>query len=153
MKIIKDGKAYVQLKDLSFLISDSGFTIPKSVYVKSLYDVIHMTEHSKNKFFVFTDEDEIELIKKATCIADYDEIKGLSNEEFEELLSASSVELDHLREKKREAKKLMQFHSLSVAYKSEQYKITSCKEARAIKKVKLPKTNKNKLLDFTRKSR
>ena len=51
MKVFRDDKVYVQIKDLSILFKSGGVLIPQSVFKKALKKALDMTDETKEQFF------------------------------------------------------------------------------------------------------
>lgn len=82
MKLIKNGKMFVQKGDIQFL-TQTGYPIPAFMLLKLCKNGITII-NSMNKydFVEFANEDEIEFFKKVEVIPDYNEFVCSSDEEI-----------------------------------------------------------------------
>ena len=92
MKIIENGKIYVQKNDIA-LLNETDLAIPASIYVKVYGAGIVIIDNSNRFEFVeFTEKEEIEFFKSLDWIVDYNQVKNLSEEEIKELTSSTLKE-------------------------------------------------------------
>lgn len=85
MKIIVDGKAYVQLNDIMYLINGlDGVSIPASIFNTVFKDgkPIICTDENRYEFVEFTDKDAIKFFSDLEFSVDYLTLKDLSEEEI-----------------------------------------------------------------------
>lgn len=85
MKIITDREAYVQKNDIVQL-NTSNLEIPASIYLKIFGSGITIIDDSNRYEFVkFEEAYEIEFLKSINWIINYDDVKGLSDDEIMEM--------------------------------------------------------------------
>lgn len=85
MKIIVDGKAYVQLNDIMYLINGlDGVSIPASIFNTVFKDgkPVLCTDENRYEFVEFTDKDAIKFFAELEFSVDYLAFKDLSEEEI-----------------------------------------------------------------------
>lgn len=85
MKIIVDGKAYVQLNDIMYLINGlDGVSIPASIFNTVFKDgkPVVCTDENRYEFVEFTDKDAIKFFVDLDFSVDYLALKDLSEEEM-----------------------------------------------------------------------
>lgn len=119
MKIVTDNAAYLQKYFLDVLINATLVT-GEGVPV-SLFDVVNKRVFKKSEekdFIKFTKKDEIEFLKNADWIIDYNEYIDKSVEEIEELISNVDLEGNELNE---------YYASLSEEKRAEEYGLLSIK--------------------------
>ena len=134
MKVFRDDKAYVQLKDLDFLFRYSGSCIPQSIYKKALRYVYNMDEENLDDFIEFSEPEEVEFFKKDTYIIDLDEAIQLSSEEYSDSILSLQEGINKVVEKSKKPHKLLELARLKRIYRTNQHKIMSMKESRVFKK-------------------
>ena len=154
MKVFKDNKVYVQLKDLKYMFENGGIAIPQSIYKKALKRSLDMTASDKNEFIMFDDISDVEFFKTVPFIIDLDEVKNMTDEEYNNFMLSSQTKLIVYKTKAESAKKFFELLNLRNKYKNECHKIIDVKEARRIKtsKIKLNKTKKRRLFNFGRRN-
>ena len=154
MKVFKDNKVYVQLKDLKYMFENGGIAIPQSIYKKALKRSLDMTASDKNEFIMFDDISDVEFFKTVPFIIDLDEVKNMTDEEYNNFMLSSQTKLIVYKTKAESTKKYFELLNLRNKYKNECHKIIDVKEARRIKpsKIKLNKTKKRRLFNFGRRN-
>ncbi len=97
MKLFRDNKVYVQLKDLSKL-TKVNYPIPANLYKKFLDSLDEgKYDWDKQKEFVsFDKEDEINTIRDFDWIIDFDEVKGYTLDDFQRLANAANNEANDI---------------------------------------------------------
>ena len=97
MKIFKDNKVYVQLKDLAKL-NKVNELIPANLY-KTFLDKLDEGNYDREKaksFVSFEKENEVETIRNFDWIVDYDEVKDYSLDEFQLMANRANNEANEL---------------------------------------------------------
>lgn len=113
MKIITEGKAYVQLVDLAQLINilpETNIKCPKSI-IDKYFDILS-SDCYKFSFIKFIDKDEIDFFTNFDYIINYNELKNLN---YNQLLQY----MDSIVKKRDEI--LNQFSTLPKDIKNEKY--------------------------------
>ena len=115
MKILKDNKMYVQKNDMAYLNS-SGLNIPASIFMKVFGRGITIIDNSNRyEFIEFSKPEDIEFFKGIDWIVDYDEVKGLTEEQLIELGQSVSDE---------KKQKIDQYNKMPEEKKKEAYERT-----------------------------
>lgn len=85
MKIILNGKAYVQLNDVMYIINNlDDIAVPASIFNTVFKDAkpVICTDSNRYEFIEFTDKDAIKFFEEMDCSVDYLSLKDLSEEEI-----------------------------------------------------------------------
>ena len=147
MKIIIDGKAYVQLNDIMYLIHDlDGACVPASIFEVVFEEgkPLICSDENRYEFIEFDDGDSIEFFKKAEYSVDYLSLKDKSEEELIQIGTEITEEKNKLAKKYNEMsdedKKKNQ--SIVSEYKMLEFKMFSIRDIVWMKqgrlKIKLP---------------
>lgn len=94
MKILNDGKMYVQLNNLSYLTRVKK--VPLSILERILKDfsTLIINEENKNSFVEFSKKEEIEFFKNQDWIIDFKKMNSLSKEELDFLIKSLKIQLE-----------------------------------------------------------
>jgi hypothetical protein len=133
MKVFRDDKVYVQIKDLAILFKSGGVLIPQSVFKKALKKALDMTDKTKDEFVMFDSPEEINLFKNVDYIVDLDDIINMTPEEYESCLSSSHDKVLYMKSQVKEVKGYFQLLGLNDKYRKEIHKIKGVREARFTK--------------------
>jgi hypothetical protein len=85
MKIIKDGKVYVQLNDIRYIVSDlENVSVPSSIIDSIFKDgkIFVCDDSNRFDFVEFSDEAAIKFFAGADYIVDYLALKDMSEEDL-----------------------------------------------------------------------
>ena len=138
MKVFRDDKVYVQIKDLNLLFNTGGVSIPHSVFKKSLKRALDMTDKTKDEFVEFDEPIEIFFFKNISYIIDLDEAKEMSRADYDAFVLSSNKKLRSIVDKaKAPGVGPFQILSYNNKYKREYHKVVSVKEARYSKTKKV----------------
>lgn len=137
MKVFRDDKVYVQIKDLAILFKSGGILIPQSVFKKALKKALDMTDKTKDEFMMFDEPQELFLFKNVKYIVDFDDVLSMSEEEYQSFLLSSKDKANTIKKHAKDTKGYFQLLGLNDKYKKEMHKIKGVKEARYTKKKKL----------------
>lgn len=74
---------YVQMQDIMQL-NQSDISIPASIYTKVFTGITIVDDSNRFDFIEFNEEHEIKFFKELEFILDYDQYKGLTDEQLEE---------------------------------------------------------------------
>ena len=96
MKIITKNVAYVQKKDISFLLK-STVKVPEFLYLKLLEEADDM--ENKYEFVKFEDRDEIKFFKSMNWIIDYNDIKNSSEDDIIQMCKDAANEINAIADK------------------------------------------------------
>ena len=137
MKVFRDDKVYVQIKDLSILFKSGGVLIPQSVFKKALKKALDMTDETKEQFIMFDTPEEINLFKNVDYIVDFNDVIDMTDEEYKACLLSSINKADIIKANAKKTSGYFKLLGLNDQYKKELHKIKGVKEARYTKKKKL----------------
>ena len=159
MKVFRDGRVYVQLKDLKYLFEYGGYLIPQSVFKKALKRALDMTDEDKNEFIMFDQPNEIELFREVKYIIDLDQFKDMSDKEISDFLLSSKSKLEVLKAKAEFTNKYFEKIRLKSKYRAEVNRLIGLNDARLYNQGKLDtsipetvKTKRRKLSIFGRRN-
>ena len=130
MKVFRNGKVFVQLKDLKYLFEYGGYIIPQSVYKKALKRTLDMTDEDKNEFIMFDDPKEVELFREIKYIIDLDQFKDMSDKEINDFLLSSKSKLEVLKAKADFTDKYFEKLRLRSKYRAEVNRLVGINDAR-----------------------
>jgi len=150
MKIFRDNRVYVQLKDLQFLFNNISTPIPHSVFKKALKRAMDMTDEDRDEFIMFDQEDEIELFRKVKSIVDFDELMEMTDREYEDFILSTKSRMNHLKEKASGLNSYFKFIRINREYKELYHRVISAREARVYKTIN-PSLAKKKNKEAKRK--
>lgn len=74
---------YVQMQDIMQL-NQSDISIPASIYIKVFTGITIVDDSNRFDFVEFNEEHEVKFFKELEFILDYDQYKGLTDEQLEE---------------------------------------------------------------------
>ena len=134
MKVFRDDKVYVQLKDVALLFKTGGYIIPQSVFKKSLRKALDIREETKDNFIMFDTPEELNLFKNIDFIVDFDDIRNMTQDEFDFFMMASRLNAETLEDKIHDTNRYFQKLDLNYKYKRELHKIVGAREARKTKR-------------------
>lgn len=95
MKVFKDGKLYVNKKDL-LVLRKSQYQVPESVFGGRESNLI-LFGIEKDVFLEFSDEKDIDFFKKVDWIVDYDSVRDLNMEVLKKLMTNIKSTMSMLR--------------------------------------------------------
>lgn len=137
MKVFRDDKVYVQIKDLSILFKSGGIFIPQSVFKKALKKALDMTDETKEQFMMFDSPEELHLFRNVDYIVDFNDVISMTDEEYKAFLLSSINKVDVIKSNAKKTTGYFQLLGLNDQYKREMHKIKGVKEARYTKKKKI----------------
>jgi len=144
MKIINKENAYIQKKDLLYLVS-LNINIPNTI--KDKINEVKVNNKNKDEFIEFNNSDEIEFIKNFKYIIDYNYIE-LDEDELIKIEFSIRNKMNNIKEKYTNSSKSKSI-DLAIEYDLLEYKLYSINELIMLKKrnlsYKLPKDNNKKL--------
>lgn len=130
MKIIRDDIAYVQLNDIVFL-EQSNLPIPDSIKQQLMEETSLINSNSNGTSFIsFTSPEVIEFFRELDIIIDYDDIKGLTQDELISMINEAIMEQNKLSEKYNRIpfEERRQYHEMVTNNDLLRFKITTLEE-------------------------
>ena len=110
MKIINNTNAYVQKKDLDYLIN-RNLSLPESIILK-IHNEITINENNKYEFVEFKNIKEIKYFKSLDWIVDYKQVNKLTENEITDLCKKIADEINELSDKYTSLSNLEKLNSL-----------------------------------------
>lgn len=153
MKIIADGKAYVQLNDVMYIINHlDNIPVPASVFNTVFKDCqpIICTDSNRYEFIEFDDEEAIKFFRELDYSVDYLAFKDKSEDEIIQEGSKVAEEKNALARKFNQMSDDEKRENQSIVSECEmlEFKIFSIRDIVWMKqghlKIKLPKTSETK---------
>jgi hypothetical protein len=130
MKVFRDEKVYVQLKDLSLLFKNGGYLIPQSVFKKSLKKALDMKDENRDEFIMFDTPEELNLFRNIDFIVDFDDIRSMDQDEYDLYMMSLRYNAESLQDKISDTNRYFHKLDLNDKYKKEMHKIVGSREAR-----------------------
>lgn len=96
MKVFKDGKLYVNKKDL-LVLRKSQCQIPDSVLYDMENSQVLLSFNESDIYVEFSDEKDIDFFKKVDWIVDYDSVRDLNMEVLKKLMANIKSTMSMLR--------------------------------------------------------
>ena len=130
MKVFRDDKVYVQLKDVALLFKTGGYIIPQSVFKKSLRKALDIREETKDNFIMFDTPEELNLFKNVDYIVDFDIIKDMDQDEYDAYMMKCRYDLEKYENRIKNVDKFFHKLDLNDKYRKEMHKLVGSREAR-----------------------
>lgn len=130
MKVFRDDKVYVQLKDVALLFKTGGYIIPQSVFKKSLRKALDIREETKDNFIMFDTPEELNLFKNVDYIVDFDIIKDMDQDEYDVYMMKCRYNLEKYENRIKNVDKFFHKLDLNDKYRKEMHKLVGSREAR-----------------------
>ena len=155
MKIITSNAAFIQKKDLDFLIH-KNLDLPDSVVLR-IHGDVPIDENNKYEFVKFTLRKEIKYFKNLDWLIDYKQINKLSEDEMIELYKKTAKEVDNIAYKYNELsnQEKLTHPEMIVQSKLLKYKMQSIKDALWFKQghidMNVPETKYDQIINKIKK--
>lgn len=90
---------YVQMQDIMYLSNETDMPIPATIFEKVFTGVTIVTDANRFEFVRFDEEHEIKFFRELEFIIDFDQYKGLSDEQLEAEAQKLVVKANEIAEK------------------------------------------------------
>ena len=157
MKIINNTNAYVQKKDLDYLIN-RNLSLPESIILK-IHNEITINENNKYEFVEFKNIKEIKYFKSLDWIVDYKQVNKLTENEITDLCKKIADEINEISDKYKSLSNLEKLENYDMIKRCEllEYKMHSLRDALWFKQwqlnIEIPETKYKQFIKIFNKKK